>query len=41
MSCFLDLTDLIVTLADDDTDMANGAIPGNVIMQVAPSGGQI
>ena len=41
---FADLTDL--TLADEDsnsisTDDVNGAILGNVTMQVAPSGGQI
>ena len=40
---FADLTD--VTLADEDrnsipTDDVNKAIPGNVVMQVAPSGGQ-
>ena len=39
----VDLTD--VTLADEDTnsiltDNANGAIQGNVAMQVAPPGGQ-
>ena len=41
---FADLTD--VTLADEDrnsipTDDVNKAIPGNVVMQVAPSGGQL
>ena len=41
---FADLPD--VTLADEDsnsisTDDVNGAILGNVTMQVAPSGGQI
>ena len=40
---FADLTDVI--LADEDSnpipnDDANGAIPGNVAMQVAPPGGQ-
>ena len=40
---FADLTD--VTLADEDsnsipTDDVNRAFPGNVAMQVAPSGGQ-
>ena len=39
---FADLTD--VTLADEDsnsipTDDVNRAFPGNVVMQVAPSGG--
>ena len=40
---FADLTG--VTLADEDsnsipTDDVNRAVPGNVVMQVAPSGGQ-